>query len=122
MAEITRPKSCENCSKCYGSDEKRLCELPEGDWKLGETVDIELALMNPAKVSALSYGIPLLGLVLFVAVASWLGLSDVWQAIFAFIGLAVSFVILRLVDQRARRKGRFQTVCSRCEKEVVHNG
>lgn len=121
MGELVRPEQCGKCGQCQGFDRRKLYDLPKGDWRVGEEVDIDVTRLNPLKASLLGYGIPLMGLVLFVAVAVWLGLNEAWQAAFAIAGLAASFLVLRLIDSRARKRGDFQTVCSKCEGGI-HNG
>ena len=108
VGEVVRSEACARCGACkHGMEEKRYYPLPEGDWHEGDQVTLSLPDGAAFAAGALAYGIPLAGVLAGLAVGALLGLADLWQGVAALVGLALGGIVLKLLDPKLKRSGRF---------------
>lgn len=115
MAEVIRPEACEACHACkYGRQERMLMDLPAGNYRAGEAVELNLPDGRIGVASLLAYGLPLAGLLLGLYLG-WLTFgTELSEALGALIMLGVSIIMLKLLEPRLRRSGKFNP--STCPK------
>ena len=102
MAELTRSEACAKCGACqHGRQE-------DGDYREGDEVVISLPDDNAFRASALAYGIPIVCLLLGLALGMVLGLPDLAQAALGLSALAASFFVLKALEPRLKRSGRYE--------------
>ena len=59
MAEVVRTEACLQCHACqYGQKGRVLVELPEGDYRVGDTVELSLEDARFARASLVAYALP----------------------------------------------------------------
>lgn len=104
MAEVVRTEACQQCHACqFGQKERMLVELPEGDYAVGDTVELTLADARFARASLLAYALPVATLFAGLLIAAFAGLSEVWQALCALVGLGVGLAVIKLLEPRLRQ-------------------
>lgn len=118
MAKITRTEACAKCGACqHGQQEARLYPLPKGEYKEGDLVEISLPDSGAFTASFIAYGIPVIFMVLGLVIGWALNWPDAGQIALALGALAVSFFIIRALEPRIRRSGRFAPSYSCANKE-----
>ena len=76
MAEVVRTEACLQCHACqYGQKGRVLVELPEGDYRVGDTVELSLEDARFARASLVAYALPVATLFLGLLIAAFAGLS-----------------------------------------------
>ncbi len=109
MAEIVRPEACEACHACkYGRQEVMRVDLPNGDYRAGESVELTLPEGRVGAASLIAYGFPLVFLLIGLFVGHALTGTDFGAAIGALLMLAVSLLAIKLLEPRLRQSGAFR--------------
>lgn len=104
MAEVVRTEACQQCRACqFGQTASVLVELPKGEYRPGDTVELTLEDSRFARASLLAYGLPVALLFAGLIVAALANLSEVWQAICALAGLVAGLATIKLLEPRLRR-------------------
>lgn len=123
--ETVRKSSCSGCSARSGCGQGLLSKIKDGtrnhirmqtELKLQVGDEVILGLPEQAFIrsSFLAYGLPLLALIASVFVADIaLGLSEPWVILAALLGLAMGFVLVKLISTLASHRGDFQPVIVR---------
>ena len=101
-------EACGHCGMCSGGRQDQLVVL-KGKAKAGDLVDVEMPDAKILKASAISYLIPLLGLILGL----WIGTRLIPQnelavLLFGLIGLGICFTGLKALDHRLGRSVLWQ--------------
>lgn len=104
-----RPAACAHCDGCMGNQCTRI-DLPTCA-EVGDSVEVEMPAKNILSASAIAYLIPLflllLGLLLGGPVRAWLSLTmdaNLFSAILGLSLLAIGLGIVRLMDQKLRKR------------------
>lgn len=121
-----RQSACSSCSASKGCGTKLLnqmtedgqrwlASIPESKMKLsiGDTVVVGLDESALTQGSALVYGVPLLLMITFSAVATWFELGDGASAVAAFVGLFVGFAFSRSRSTSLASRHHFKPVILR---------
>ena len=119
MAEIIRPEACAQCRACrYGQQERMLVPLPKGDYRPGDTVELELSEQSFSVASLLAYAVPLAFFLAGLFGASLFTDSELVMAAAALALLGVGLAAMRLlVEPHLKRSGRFEPSVRLCEQE-----
>jgi sigma-E factor negative regulatory protein RseC len=103
-----RGSACAHCGACLSVGESEMeVSLPNTlGAKVGDRISVDLSPKRVVQASLLAYAVPLAlligGVLLGSRISDWLGLA------LGVGACAVSFLILRLVDRRIRKKQSFQ--------------
>ncbi len=107
---FSRSKMCAHCGACLSAGPQQMeMTLPNTlGAKIGDTVSVELGGRQVAGASMIAYLIPLALLLLGV----WAGsrFSEIAAVCCGLGGWALSFVVLRVIDRRLKRRNSFQPV------------
>jgi len=108
-----RNSACGHCGACMTVGECEMeVSLPNTlNAKIGDRVSVDLSPKRMVQASLLAYAVPLVLLIAGVLVGSriadWVGL------VLGIAACGIGYLILRLVDIRARKKKSFQPVMER---------
>ncbi|NLD60125.1 MAG: SoxR reducing system RseC family protein [Clostridiales bacterium] len=115
MAEVVRTEACHQCRACeFGQTESVFVDLPAGNYRPGEQVELTLEEGRVTLASLIAYGLPVVLLFAGLVIASALGLREVWQAVSAFGGLAIGLIAIKILEPKLRR---FQPQARPCDKK-----
>ncbi|MBQ3669018.1 MAG: SoxR reducing system RseC family protein [Clostridia bacterium] len=118
-AEVIRSEACAHCRGCQiGQTERLLCDLPEGDYKEGDTVVITLSDHALTKATLLAYGVPLAALVAGLLLGSAIFKNEIAQATTAGVFTLAGLVWLALTEKKRRQSGSFECRAQKAEKDV----
>ena len=97
---FSRPEACSKCGACGSLSQTGTITL-QADCKVGEWVRVEMPEGRFLEATAITYVIPLVGLIAGIA-AGWLlsGGNDGLTLVGALAGLALSAGVLFLIDKR----------------------
>lgn len=117
-----RGKMCSRCGACLAIGAKEMeMSLPNTlDAAVGDNVSVQLQGKQMAGASLIAYGIPLLLLLLGI----WLGSShsDLAAVLCGLGGCAISFIVLRLIDRRLKRRNALQPkMCAILPREALED-
>lgn len=108
-AEIVRPEACEICHACkYGRQERVRLDLPPGNYREGQAVELSLPEGRVGAASLLAYGFPLAFLLIGLFAGHALFKTDLSAAIGALVMLAVSLLVIKLIEPRLKQSGAFR--------------
>ena len=115
--KITRPTECERCGMC--KEQSLLLDLPEGDFREGESVDVDMPADRVLKASALTYVMPLAllfaGLLLGEPVSRAFNVSsEAASVILGIAFMALGFVGVKLIAPHMARKGALSMDMTPC--------
>lgn len=110
-----RHEACGDCHACmHGSEScaKHTVKL-KGKANVGDIIEVEMDSSHVMEASALAYMLPLAGFIIGLA-GGWLiskGMnnrsSELMMALFAVLGTAVAYVVMRAIDPKLS-KGRWE--------------
>lgn len=105
---FTRSKMCAHCGGCMmiGDNEAQVTLPNTLHAQVGDLVRVELHAKSFVGANLLAYGIPLVLLLLGVGAGSLAG--NAWGAAGGIAGVALGYLILRLLEPRFARMGKFQ--------------
>lgn len=95
-----------------------LVPLPEGDFQPGDMVELELPEASFSKASLLAYAFPLAMFLAGLLGASLFTRSEAIMALAAFAALGVSLLLLRLMEPRLRRNGKYMPAARKCAAAI----
>ena len=126
MAEIIRPEACAKCRACsYGQKARMLVPLPEGDFKAGDSVELELSETTFSRATLIAYAFPLVMFLIGLFAASLLTDSEAAMAIAAFAALGAGLLVIRLIEPRLKKSGNYMPAVRKCpaaaEEETTNN-
>lgn len=120
VAEIVRTDACGQCHACeIGRKDKLHYPLPEGEFKEGDIILIEVSNNAASRASLLAYGLPLICLLagLFLG---WALFSAEWaQALCAILALAAGCAYLAVTEKKRRASGEYACKAVRAEKDKL---
>ena len=120
MAEIIRPEACSKCRACsYGQKEHMLVPLPEGDFKAGDSVELELSESTFSRATLIAYAFPLAMFLIGLFAASLLTDSEIAMAIAAFASLGIGLLVIRLTEPRLKKSGNYMPAVRKCRAATV---
>ena len=106
MAEITRSEACGECHACeFGRTEKMYYNLPDGNYKEGDRVTLEVSDRTLSRATLVAYGIPLAALIVGLILGFALFEAEWAQALTAVVCLAAGCAYLALSEKKRRRSG-----------------
>ncbi|MBR6007113.1 MAG: SoxR reducing system RseC family protein [Clostridia bacterium] len=102
-----RSKACGDCHACvsFGSDSAQTEIANTLGAQVGDRVAIELHSGSVIKASLILYGIPLIALLAGALLGSLI--SDLFTAIFGIGAACLSFIVIRLLEPRFKKRGEF---------------
>lgn len=107
QVRIGRHSACGSCGKCGMTDKQKHADFYVENTlnaKINDIVEIEIPEANSAKLAFVAYIIPLIpafALVLSAIVLQW---AEWLTILLFFVGLAVGFVIIALIDKYRKYK------------------
>ena len=108
-AEIVRTEACAKCGACnFGKKERLLYPLPEGDFREGDTVEIELSDRAVTKAAFLAYGMPFICLMAGLAVGCRLFERELYQALTAIGFTVIGLIYLYFTEKKRKQSGRYE--------------
>ncbi len=97
---FSRLEACESCGMCGSGRQDSVIELV-GNAREGDTVDVQMPDARVLKVSALTYLLPLAGLIAGLSLGMTLfPAQDFLTLAGGLAGLALSLSLLKLIDRR----------------------
>lgn len=97
---FSRLEACESCGMCGSGRQDSVVEI-FGNAREGDTVDVQMPDARVLKVSALTYLLPLAGLIAGLGLGMALfPAHDFLTLAGGLAGLALSLVVLKLIDRR----------------------
>ena len=116
LVQITRATACyDNCAHCGGCQSTSLTVLAENNIsaKTGQMVKIEMTAQRVIFAAFMIYIMPLI--VLFSSYIGFYSLSNnqIQSGFFAGILFFVSYFVLKKIDERAAKSGKFKIVISK---------
>ena len=108
MAEVVRTEACQSCRACnFGQQERVYIDVSGVSCREGDTVDIEIHDSAVTKASAMAYGLPVAALFAGLLIGAAVSDTDYIQALCAAGGLAAGLALVKLIDRRIKRSGRY---------------
>ena len=105
---FSRMEACESCGMCGSGRDDSVVKI-KGTARCGDMVDVEMPDAKVLKASALTYLVPLTGLILGIVLGTEIFPAEEGKAIMiGFAGLATGLVILKLTDRKLGRSGKWQ--------------
>ena len=107
QVRIGRNSACASCGKCGMTEKQKFVDfLTQNtlDAKVGDQVEIEIYERNTSELAFIGYILPLIPAVVLLFVALSLSLGELWGTLFFFVGFALGFVIVALIDKAKKRK------------------
>lgn len=108
-----RPEACEKCGQCDGRQHNTTLDLP-GDGTVGDRVEVDMPSGRVAQAALLAYAIPVAfllgGLLVAGPIRRTLSLplnSDLFTIICAVLGLAIGWLVMRLISKKAETRRHF---------------
>jgi len=111
--QVVRTEACQSCRACqFGEKKEVLVPLQDGDFRAGDQIELEIPEGSTGLASLLSYGIPLVMLLIGLFVGGWIAnllqwKQDLVQAGCALLFAAAGVLLLRRLEPKFRRSGRF---------------
>ena len=113
-ALIVRSEACGDCHACdFGKKEEMHYPLPEGNYKAGDKVMIEISDRALGRATLIAYGFPLLCMLLGLLLGAILFNAEWAQAASALSALLIGWLIIRITE---KKRGRNQLYACRTEK------
>ena len=113
-ALIVRSEACGDCHACnFGKKEEMHYPLPQGDYKEGDKVMIEISDRALGRATLIAYGLPLVCMLLGLSLGAVLFKAEWAQALSALIALAFGWLIIRATE---KKRGRNRIYACRTEK------
>lgn len=113
LVQIRRASACgENCAACSANCKKTRHTAQVKNTagaKEGQRVKVEMEGRSLVFLSFLAYIVPLLALILGYAVSFALLRNEIWADVIGLLCLVLSFLILRQVDKRIEKSGKYQS-------------
>ncbi len=104
---FNRPEACDHCSGCAGQKHETLVTL-KGDAPLGSMVDVDMPARQVFKASLLAYVVPMVLLFLGLWLGTLIFKNEASAALLGIGCMAVSYGILKLIEQKLQQKRNWQ--------------
>lgn len=104
---FNRPEACDHCSGCAGQKHETLVTIT-GDAPLGSMVDVDMPARQVFKASLLAYVVPMVLLFLGLWLGTLIFKNEALSALFGIGCMAVSYGILKLVEQKLQQRHNWQ--------------
>ena len=113
-ALIVRSEACGDCHACdFGKKEEMHYPLPQGDYKEGDKVFVEISDRALGRATLIAYGFPLVCMLLGLGLGAYLFKAEWAQALCALTALAIGWLIIRATE---KKRGRNRMYACRTEK------
>lgn len=118
MAETVRSEACGDCRACdFGRKEKMHYTLPEGDYKVGDKVELEIADASLPRAALVAYGIPLIGVIIGLTVGSLFTGAEWARSITGVVGLFAGIAALKLTEKKRLQKEKYACRIANAKEE-----
>ena len=104
---VGRNSACASCGKCGMTERQKHIDFfasNEIGAVVGDTVNLEIPETNSAKFALVAYCLPLIPALALLFVAIGLKWADWLAAILFFVGLAVGFAVVAVIDKARKHK------------------
>ena len=104
---IERNSACASCGKCGMTEKQKHVDFyasNEVGATVGDTVSLDIPETNSARLALVGYFLPLVPALGFMFLAVGLNWAEWVAAVLFFVGLAVGFAIVALVDKLRKHK------------------
>lgn len=104
MAEVVRSEACQQCHAChFGQQQQVYVDLPEGDYAVGDTVELELEDASFSKATLIAYALPVALLFIGLFTANAFTDADWALALGALAGLGAGLILIKLFGKRLEK-------------------
>jgi len=118
MAEVVRSEACQQCRACnFGQQERVYIDIGSLKCAEGDEVTIEINDGSVSKASVMTYGLPVATLFVGLVIGSAVSGRDYIQALCALGGLAIGLALVKLIDRRIKKSGRYRPVVTFTDKQ-----
>lgn len=107
LVRIERNSACGNCGKCGMTENQKHVDFyvdNELNAKLGDTVELDIPETNTARLAFIGYALPLIPALIFLVVSLVLHWTEWLTVLLFFVGLALGFVAVALIDKKRKHK------------------
>ena len=107
QVRIGRNSACASCGKCGMTEKQKFVDFLTQNTlnvKVGDQVEIEIHERNTSELAFIGYILPLIPAIVLLFVALSLSLGELWATLFFFVGFALGFVVVALIDKAKKRK------------------
>ena len=104
---VGRNSACASCGKCGMTEKQKHVDFFADNAVgavVGDTVTLEIPETNSAKLALVAYCLPLIPALALLFVAIFLNWADWLAAILFFVGLAVGFAVVAIIDKARKHK------------------
>ena len=104
---IERNSACASCGKCGMTEKQKHVDFYASNAvgaTVGDTVSLDIPETNSARLALVGYFLPLVPALGFMFLAVGLNWAEWLAAVLFFVGLAVGFAIVALVDKLRKHK------------------
>lgn len=118
---IGRNSACASCGKCGMTEGQKYVDFFAANSvgaKVGDTVQVTLPQANATLLALVGYILPLLPALVLLFVAIALGWGELVAVLMFFVGYAVGFSVVALIDKAKKRKWTKQAVVT----TILNNG
>lgn len=118
MAEVVRSEACQQCRACnFGQQERVYIEVGDIKCAEGDEVFIEIHDGSVSKASVMAYGLPVATLFAGLLIGSAFTDKDYIQALCAAAGLAIGLAVIKIIDKRIKKSGKYMPRVTFSENE-----
>ena len=107
QVRVGRNSACASCGKCGMTEKQKYVDFyarKDVDVCEGDTVELDIPEGNSAKFALIAYFIPLVPALALLFLALGLKWADWLATILFFVGLAVGFAVLFIIDKARKHK------------------
>ncbi|MCR4620732.1 MAG: SoxR reducing system RseC family protein [Clostridiales bacterium] len=116
MAQVKRQEACLTCRACeFGRTEEITYPLPEGNYNVGDTVDITLPDKRLFSASLLAYGVPLVFLIAGLCLGYLISSNELVQTLLALLFGGAGALILLASEKKRRKTRRYRCTVSKAD-------
>ena len=107
QVRVGRNSACAQCGKCGMTEKQKHVDFYASDEigvAVGDTVELDIPEGDSAKLALFAYFVPLVPALALLFVALGLKWAEWLAAILFFVGLAVGFAVLAVIDKARKHK------------------
>ena len=107
QVRIERHSACGSCGKCGMTEKQRHADFfveNSLNARLGDIVEIDIPEANTARLAFVAYILPIIPALILLGISIGLKWKDWLTILLFFVGLAVGFVIVALIDKLSKHK------------------
>lgn len=107
QVRIERNSACASCGKCGMTEKQKHVDFyveNELNAQVGDVVELDIPEANAAKMAFVGYVLPLIPALVLLFVSVGLHWADWLSVLLFFVGLAVGFAVVALIDRFHKRK------------------